>query len=350
MALQVCREAGAAEAALAEAQRLAPDNIDIAIRRAEAAIAGGNTELELSRLEHSARADSRQCGAAGGARITEANAAGGRPEAIDLLETATVLAPDHPTPHGLLAQALVRANRVGEALPALDRAIELAPDDVTLRNNRAAALIRVHRHREARDVLEALVAGHGEHSGLLCNLSNALVSLGQQDAGAEVARRAIARDPGLNLAWRTLCNALPYCDGIGGAELLAVLRRAGTVLPRRPPVAWRQTADPERQLRVGLLSPALKTHPVGWLTIAGFENLDPAAFAPAWPGAALSDRCHPATVRGDRGGLGCARRTAGRCRGRSHPRTGAGRHHRSRRLWRPGPDGAMRASAGAGAG
>jgi predicted O-linked N-acetylglucosamine transferase (SPINDLY family) len=29
---------------------------------------------------------------------------------------------------------------------------------------------------------------------------------------------------------------------------------------------------------VGLLSATLKTHPVGWLTIAGFENLDPTAF------------------------------------------------------------------------
>jgi predicted O-linked N-acetylglucosamine transferase (SPINDLY family) len=31
-------------------------------------------------------------------------------------------------------------------------------------------------------------------------------------------------------------------------------------------------------LRVGLLSTTLKTHPVGWLTVAGFESLDPTAF------------------------------------------------------------------------
>ena len=33
---------------------------------------------------------------------------------------------------------------------------------------------------------------------------------------------------------------------------------------------------PDRRLRIGLLSGSMRTHPVGWLTIAGFENLDPA--------------------------------------------------------------------------
>ena len=30
---------------------------------------------------------------------------------------------------------------------------------------------------------------------------------------------------------------------------------------------------------VGLLSGSFKTHPVGWLTVAGFETLDPTSFA-----------------------------------------------------------------------
>ena len=174
---------------------------------------------------------------------------------------------------------LTRANRIAEALPCLEQAIALAPEDLHLRNNHAATLVRLHRFREARDELEALIEAHGPHAGLLCNLSNALVSLGCQEAGAAVARRAIALEPTSNLAWRSLCNALPYCDGIRGETLLDALIQAGKTLPRRPHPEWPNVTDPGRPLKIGLLSPALKTHPVGWLTVAGFENLDPGAFA-----------------------------------------------------------------------
>jgi predicted O-linked N-acetylglucosamine transferase (SPINDLY family) len=42
-------------------------------------------------------------------------------------------------------------------------------------------------------------------------------------------------------------------------------------------------------LRVGLLSATLRTHPVGWLTIAGFESLEPAGFELICFGQAASD-------------------------------------------------------------
>ncbi len=61
------------------------------------------------------------------------------------------------------------------------------------------------------------------------------------------------------------------------STLRALAERAAATLPRgraAPPVA----RDPERRLRLGLLSATLKTHPVGWLTVAGFETLDPRAF------------------------------------------------------------------------
>jgi predicted O-linked N-acetylglucosamine transferase (SPINDLY family) len=277
MALLAGGEAPAAESALAQAALLAPADIGIALRRAEAAQAAGNAAGELARLDLAVTHDPDNP-ALLAAQGLLAERAGMRAAAIDRLEIAAALAPGHAAPHGLLAQALVRANRIAEALPALDRAIGLAPEDLTLRNNRAAALIRLNRHREARDALEDMLDAHGPHSGVLCNLSNALVSLGRQDEGVAVALRAIAREPDLPLAWRTLCNALPYCEGIGGRELLAVARRAAGGLHRGVAPRFANSRDPGRRLRVGLLSPTLKTHPVGWFTVAGFEALDPAAF------------------------------------------------------------------------
>ena len=77
---------------------------------------------------------------------------------------------------------------------------------------------------------------------------------------------------------RTLCNTLPYRDGITGGELLPHSGLLRPVAARSLP-PFTNTRDPDRQLVIGLLSGSLKAHPVGWLTVAGFETLDPAAFA-----------------------------------------------------------------------
>ncbi|MCX7384551.1 MAG: tetratricopeptide repeat protein [Alphaproteobacteria bacterium] len=276
-ALMLSGDQRAAESAFAEATRLAPGRIDMAVHRAEAALACGEGAGEIGRLRISLTGDP-----ANPAMLTALamllEAAQERDEAIECLEVAAALAPEDLAPQRMLALCLVRANRVHEALDALDCAIAVAPEDLGLRNNRAAAMIRLHRFGEAHDDLVALLAEHGDQGGLLNNLSNCLVSLGRQDEGVAVARKAIANEPETAQAWRTLCNALPYAEGIGGSEMLAATRRAARVLPRLPAAPWLNNPAAERPLRIGLLSPTLKTHPVGWLTVAGFETLDPSRF------------------------------------------------------------------------
>jgi protein O-GlcNAc transferase len=90
----------------------------------------------------------------------------------------------------------------------------------------------------------------------------------------EIAHMALRLDPGGLSPQRALCNILPYCDGTTGAALLAELRTCSDRLPRGPLAAPTNSPDPNRPLVVGLLSGTLRSHPVGWLTVAGFEALD----------------------------------------------------------------------------
>ncbi len=110
------------------------------------------------------------------------------------------------------------------------------------------------------------------------------VCLGLQDEAVELARRAIALAPDLTLPRRVLCNTLPYRDGITGAELLAALKDCSDRLPRESLPPFANTRDPDRPLVIGLLSGSLKAHPVGWLTVAGFETLDPSSVRGRLPG------------------------------------------------------------------
>jgi predicted O-linked N-acetylglucosamine transferase (SPINDLY family) len=277
MSLMLSNDPALAETAFVEAQQRDPHNVEIALRKIDAAVASGTEASEVQRLEAASLEDPLN-EALLVARGTLLLRLVRYDEAVETLEAATALAPGSAQGASALAMALIRCSRIAQAIPALERAIALTPDDLSLRNNHAAALARVHRHREAREELEHLIAQHGELPGFLCNLTNALVSLGLQEEGCAMGRRAVELNAEPNLAWRTLTNALPYRDGIGGAELLEAYRKTNATILRTAPPALTNAPDPHRRICVGLLSPTLKTHPVGWLTIAAFESLDATAF------------------------------------------------------------------------
>lgn len=277
LALTRTGEVPLASAAFIEAQRLVPDNLDYALHGIEAAIAAGDAEAEDARLAEACAADPSNP-VLQTARAVLLERLGRRDDAIDALTAATSLAPGAVAPAVLLGGILARSNRLREADAALRRAAELDPGNPQVSNDRAAVLMRLHRHAEARALLLDHIARFGEQTPALCNLANATACLGLQADAVELARRAAEHDPGAVLPLRAICNTLPYRDGVTGGELLGALRRCGERLPREALPPPTNVPDPDRKLTVGLLSGTLKTHPVGWLTIAGFETLDPDAF------------------------------------------------------------------------
>ena len=204
---------------------------------------------------------------------------GRRSEAIDALEAATEMTPDDLVPLRLLSGVLARSSRVGQAEAVLRRVSGLDPDNPQVRNDHAAVLMRLHRHAEARAILLDILQSHGPHTTIVCNLANATACVGLQEEAVQIARRAISLHPDAVLPRRALCNTLPYRDGTTGPELLAALRDCSAVLSRTPQPPLGNGPDPDRKLVVGLLSGTLRSHPVGWLTVAGIETLDPEQFS-----------------------------------------------------------------------
>ena len=199
-------------------------------------------------------------------------------EAADALEAATVLTPEAKLPAVMFADALIRCDRLKDAAAALRRAIELDPENPLLANNLAAVLMRMLQHASAREILLESIDKHGEDIRALCNLASGTLYIGLQQEAVDIATHAIELAPNDALPRRTLCNVLPYRDPITGAELLMALRECSSRLPRLPAPHFANCRDPDRPLIVGILSGTLRMHPVGWLTIAGFEALDSAEY------------------------------------------------------------------------
>jgi predicted O-linked N-acetylglucosamine transferase (SPINDLY family) len=269
-------DASEAERAFAQAAALACDPVAAALQRVEAELAAGEGEAELARLDAAAAADPLSP-ATWTARGMALERLGRRAAAIDSLEVAATLAPEEPRTVTLLAALLARSSRLKEADAALLRARALSPGNSMLANDHAAVLMRLYRFSEARAMLVEAVAQDAGQIPALCNLAGATAVLGLQEEAEEVARRAIAAAPDLMQTWRTLCNVLPYRHG-AARDLLGAMRACAERMPRRPAPPPCNSPDPDRRLRVGLLSGSLREHPVGWLTVAGFETLDPAGF------------------------------------------------------------------------
>ncbi len=275
------RSAGAFSQALSAfvvAQRLRPDCVDYVLNGVEVTVPANEGEAELARL--AVACDQQPLNAAVQiGRGSLLQRLGRLSDAIDALEAVTELAPGELIPLRLLGGMLLRANRVRQAEEVLRQARTLAPNDASLANDHAVMLMRLHRHPEARAVLENILAGFPGNNAVLCNLAVATSCVGEQEEAVAMALRAIKADPVAALPRRALCNTLPYSDGVMGKPMLAAMRACSVTLPRTTQPALHNDPDPNRPIVVGLLSGALRAHPVGYLTVAGFETLDPDMFS-----------------------------------------------------------------------
>ncbi|HEX3996888.1 MAG TPA: tetratricopeptide repeat protein, partial [Acetobacteraceae bacterium] len=268
---------GLALAAFRRAQRLAPGSIAIVHRLVAVALAAGQATQEVARLDALSERDPLNP-ILHLARGLILDGLGLLDPAVDALEAAVALAPEARDPIRILAGVLSRTARSRDAEAALRQALVLDPTNPQLMNDHAAVLMRVHRHAEARDLLQEVLLRNGPHATVLCNLANATLCLGMQPEALELAQSAVDLDPDAVMPRRSLINTLPYQSGVTGAGLLQAARACAERLPRGSLPVLHKASGRDRVLTVGLLSGSLRTHPVGWLTIAGFENLDPAAF------------------------------------------------------------------------
>jgi len=152
-------------------------------------------------------------------------------QAAHFASQAITLAPRLPAAHAALAAAYMDAREFTRAEHAARIGLEHTPEDAGLGSLRAAALLNLARAGEAAGTMHDLCERYPDHAELASGL--ALV--------------------------------LNYVPGVEPAVVFAAHRRYGDILDRtvsRPAVTLPNTREPDRRLRVGLLSPDLRRHSV----------------------------------------------------------------------------------------
>ena len=268
----------AAVDALNRACCLAPDRLDIVLLRGEAACLAADVDGEWARLDELDPVHP-------GTMVARAALLDAPGQGEAALEAAAAISPEDPQVLAALGNRLARGGKLADAEAVLRRAVAMDAGPQA-RLDLSTLLMRKQHPAEALQLLDALLAETGPDTTLLCNRAVALCSLGRQAEAAEAARAAGQADMSSFQPWRALSNILPYTPDATGALLLDTARSGASLLPRHPQILRR--ASPTR-LRIGLLSGSLRIHPVGWLTLPGWEHLDRSRFELVCLGPAGND-------------------------------------------------------------
>lgn len=186
-------------------------------------------------------------------------------EAATAFRQAIAIKPSLAEAFANLGATLIEQSKFGDAAAALRQAIGIRPDFAEAHYNLGLALKRMNRFEEAIDAYRRAVAVNPSYALAHNNLGVALKDLGRIDEAVIAFRHAIAADPDYAKAHSTLLFCLCHLDSISPWELAAEHRAFGTHFEAPHKRAWpvhRNPRDPERRLRIGVVSADLYDHVV----------------------------------------------------------------------------------------
>lgn len=196
---------------------------------------------------------------------------------VPLLGRAIEQSPGSVEAHQSLGRALRKLWRYDEAVEAYHRAVELRPEDAQLHVDLGVALRDAGRYEAALTVLRRALELRPDDESALGWMGGTLLDMGCVDEAIETYRRGRALKPDAFHLDGGLLLALNYQSGTTPAALLAEARAFGkrAALKVVPSRRHANVADPDRRLRIGLVSGDLGDHPVGFFLRNVLERLDP---------------------------------------------------------------------------
>lgn len=187
-------------------------------------------------------------------------------EAGDYFKQAIRLKPELVEAYTGLGQVLDTMGEHQAAVTSCELALKLRPDDVAAHRLRGQALTKLGRYSDARTALQRAVVLQPKDAIAHIELAGALYLWGQAAEGRAHGARALELAPYNFEMWSPHLFNLHYDPGVSAAELAALHRAYGDRFEPALKPAWAPHAnapDPERPLRVGLVSGDFRLHSVG---------------------------------------------------------------------------------------
>jgi protein O-GlcNAc transferase len=179
-----------------------------------------------------------------------------------------------------VATTLSRQGRNEDALVLFQRAAELQPNIAELHNNVGVTLLELFRMEESAASFRRAIELNPELAEPYNNLGNVLLKCGRHEEGLAKYRKSVSlqKHSGTH---SNLIFTLPFCRDYDPATILETARGFDRVYGQ--PLARRiaphaNTPDPERPLRLGLVSPDFREHCQSFFMAPLLQHLDRQAF------------------------------------------------------------------------
>jgi len=166
-----------------------------------------------------------------------------------------------------LGNALAQVGKHAKALDAYTRVLAVQPDSIAARLGTSHMLRMGHRFTESLEQLYLLQPIAPNDTEVVSSIAFLLVKMGRADEAAAVAEQCLSVHPGDHGCTAALAHALNYAaSGTGprvlqahmafGQRVTETYARRWSTYPNRP--------DPDRRLRIGLLSHDFYRHPIAY--------------------------------------------------------------------------------------
>lgn len=198
-------------------------------------------------------------------------------QALYYAQQAVAAEPAHESGQSLLATILLALGRREDALSSIRAARALSPSNHFHAMLEATILTGLSRLEEAVKAcrVEGEIPFH--HPEIAITAANAMIHLGDHDFARNLLLRAMEANPEHAVLASTLCNSTLYVPGLSSLEIAEAHRRYGRLIERKHRASPGRITDPDpdRRLRIGILSPDLRRHSVGYFIEPLFEHHDP---------------------------------------------------------------------------
>ncbi len=203
-------------------------------------------------------------------------AAGRFVEAGEAAERALALEPGNVEILDLVALSWIMADRPERAIEPARRALEADPQRHIARRRLAAAYGFAGRRLESLAEVDRMLAAGVDDPTLRLMRAELLRDLLRFDESLRAFREAVAKYPDDGPLAVGIPHVMNYLPGADPAEMLEAHREYGRFIARaagaRP--SWRVTPEPDRPLRVGLLSADLRLHSAAYFVEPLLEHAD----------------------------------------------------------------------------
>lgn len=187
-------------------------------------------------------------------------------EAISHLKSAVSYKPDFAEGHCNLGLAYFRNLQYEEAIGCFRTSLDLDSNLYSAANNLGSSLLKTGKTEEARQALLRAIEIDPSIDDAYSNLAGVYLDQGEHSQAADLYRKAVDLNPKATIAFSNLLFCHNYTRALPKDDLYEEARAYGRVVTQlaKPFQEWQVSPDPQKKIRVGLLSADFYSHPVGY--------------------------------------------------------------------------------------